>query len=324
MAETMTETLTQSMAETKIDVGTTPQVDHKENKADSAVEVAQDTTASPTQTQTQTQTTESTPGELPSAPAATVGSMGTITPPRSIIDDLTAEEKFKLQQAWVHLVRMCGNVNLPSTGAVASTPDRTNQLLSQLDGKSRDTFKTSIWSYILAEQPDALVVRFLRARKWDVDAAMDMLISAVNWRDQKGMNQNIIFQGDGVALKEEKDQTKDDKAFLMQYRSGKSFVRGHDKENRPIYIIRVRLHDPNAQTSECMEAYTLHNIESIAVMATYPSDKACLIFDMTGFGLKNMDFHVVKFLCQVFEARYPETLGLVLIHNAPFVFWGTC
>jgi hypothetical protein len=46
------------------------------------------------------------------------------------------------------------------------------------------------------------------------------------------------------------------------------------------------------------------------------------VFDLTGFGLGNMDFHVVKFIVQVFEARYPETLGAVLVHNAPFVFWG--
>jgi hypothetical protein len=38
--------------------------------------------------------------------------------------------------------------------------------------------------------------------------------------------------------------------------------------------------------------------------------------------LRNVDLHVFKFLTTVFEARYPETLGVVLIHNAPFVFWG--
>lgn len=43
---------------------------------------------------------------------------------------------------------------------------------------------------------------------------------------------------------------------------------------------------------------------------------------MTGFVVKNMDHHVVTFLVSVFEARYPETLGVVLIHNAPWVFWG--
>lgn len=35
-----------------------------------------------------------------------------------------------------------------------------------------------------------------------------------------------------------------------------------------------------------------------------------------------MDFHVIRFLVTVFEARYPETLGAVHVHKAPFVFWG--
>lgn len=58
-------------------------------------------------------------------------------------------------------------------------------------------------------------------------------------------------------------------------------------------------------------------------MVKPPGDKACLLFDMTGFSLRNVDFHMVKFLAEVFEARYPETLGLTLIHKAPFAFWGS-
>jgi hypothetical protein len=71
-----------------------------------------------------------------------------------------------------------------------------------------------------------------------------------------------------------------------------------------------------------MEAYVLHNIESLRIGAREPDDKACLLFDMTGFGMRNMDFHLTRFIVEVFEARYPETLGRVLVHNAPFVFWG--
>lgn len=30
----------------------------------------------------------------------------------------------------------------------------------------------------------------------------------------------------------------------------------------------------------------------------------------------------VKFLVQCFEAYYPESLGILIIHKAPLVFWG--
>ncbi|KAG6031875.1 hypothetical protein E4U41_007396 [Claviceps citrina] len=35
-----------------------------------------------------------------------------------------------------------------------------------------------------------------------------------------------------------------------------------------------------------------------------------------------MDYHPVKFMIQCFEANYPESLGVVLVHNAPWVFQG--
>ncbi|KAG6003855.1 hypothetical protein E4U21_001654 [Claviceps maximensis] len=43
---------------------------------------------------------------------------------------------------------------------------------------------------------------------------------------------------------------------------------------------------------------------------------------MTGFTLANMDYQPVKFMIQCFEANYPESLGVVLVHNAPWVFQG--
>ncbi|KAI1317930.1 CRAL/TRIO domain-containing protein [Xylariaceae sp. FL0255] len=245
-------------------------------------------------------------------PDPTVGTLG----------HLTQDEERKLQQAWVHLLRLCGVEGLEKVGAPTPVPDLSKQLSRELSDVSQQDFRGHLWGFILAEHPDALVLRFLRARKWDVESAMMMLVSAITWRADRRMLDTVIRVGEAVALKEGKEQTADDKAFITQYQSGKSYVRGKDKENRIIYNIHVRLHDPRAQTPYCMEEYVLHNIESLRVLIKPPNDKCCLIFDMTGFGLKNMDFHVVRFLVSVFEARYPETLGLVLIHNAPFVFWG--
>ena len=44
---------------------------------------------------------------------------------------------------------------------------------------------------------------------------------------------------------------------------------------------------------------------------------------MTGFSLANMDYTPVKFMIKCFEANYPECLGAVLVHKAPWVFQGT-
>ncbi len=232
------------------------------------------------------------------------------------LGNLTTEEKHKLQQAWVHLLRLCG----VKESITHETPDRTREFQEHLDDKSTDGFRRGLWNFILADHPDVLVLRFLRARKWEVDKAMDMLVSALNWRHERRLQDDIVRKGDSVGL--DKQQSADEKSFIAQYHSGKTYVRGSDKEARPVYIIKVRLHDPKLQSPESMEMFVLHNIETIRTMIRGRNEKACLIFDLTGFGLRNMDFHVVKFLVQVFEARYPEYLGVVLVHNAPFIFWG--
>ncbi|KAI1309566.1 CRAL/TRIO domain-containing protein [Xylaria venustula] len=240
--------------------------------------------------------------------------------PSGTLDSLTPAEEQKLQQAWIHLLRLCGTKALENSASLKRVPDITNELQQYISDKSPEAFREGLWGFILSEHPDALVLRFLRARRWDVEKAMIMLVSAVNWRVERNLSETIIHTGESVGLK--KDPSADDMGFISQYRSGKSYVHSKDKENRIVYVIRVRLHDPGMQSGAAMETYILHNIESLRILIKPPDDKCCLIFDMTGFGLKNMDFHVVKFLVSVFEARYPETLGLVLIHNAPFVFWG--
>ncbi|KAI8948353.1 CRAL/TRIO domain-containing protein [Xylaria longipes] len=240
--------------------------------------------------------------------------------PSGTLGNLTPDEEQKLQQAWIHLLRLCGVENLEGVGCPQPAPDITSELQQHVGDVSPGDFRRGLWGFILCEHPDTLVLRFLRARKWDTEQAMAMLVSAVNWRVERNMAETVVRDGESVGMKD--DPSADDKGFVAQYRSGKSYVRGTDKENRPIYVIRARLHDPRLQSGEAMENYVLHNIESLRILSKPPNDRFCLIFDMTGFGLKNMDFHVVKFLISVFEARYPETLGVVLIHNAPFVFWG--
>lgn len=43
---------------------------------------------------------------------------------------------------------------------------------------------------------------------------------------------------------------------------------------------------------------------------------------MTSFTMSNMDYTPVKFMIKIFEANYPESLGAVLVHKAPWIFQG--
>ncbi|OAA49493.1 CRAL/TRIO domain protein [Metarhizium rileyi] len=269
------------------------------------------------------------------------------------LGNLTAEQEDKLRKLWDAVFMVCGvsgehNAQLVPTndgnpGAEAETTkkkrgfsyfrgapqlastssngksatDSTNkdkyglskQYQEILESQKPEEIRQTIWAMMKHDHPDALLLRFLRAREWDVEKALIMLISAMNWRHTKmKVDQDIMRNGEAGAASDEKSGDwkirKLGHDFLKQSRMGKSFLHGTDKEGRPICVVKVRLHKASDQSPETLERYT--NI----------------IFDMTGFTMANMDYHPVKFMIQCFEANYPESLGVVLVHNAPWVFQG--
>ncbi|KND90782.1 CRAL-TRIO domain-containing protein C3H8.02 [Tolypocladium ophioglossoides CBS 100239] len=220
-----------------------------------------------------------------------------------------------------------------STGSVKDAPDdndkygQTKQFHKTLASQSPESIRQTIWSTVKHDHPDALVLRFLRARKWDVEKALVMLVSAMHWRhSDMNVDADIMKNGEAGAVYDEKNGAPDAKKlaidYMAQYRMGKSFLHGKDKEGRPICVVRVRLHKPGAQSAESLERYTVFIIETARLVLEPPVETANIIFDMTGFSLANMDYHPVKFMIQCFEANYPESLGAILVHNAPWVFQG--
>ena len=144
-----------------------------------------------------------------------------------------------------------------------------------LASMSPETIRNTIWSMVKHDHPDALVLRFLRARKWDVDKALVMLVSTMHWRAQDmHVDDDIMAKGEGGAVEEAASST-DEKAktvsedFLAQLRMGKSFLHGSDKQGRPICIVRVRLHHQGDQVEESVERSTVYTIET-ARMALHP------------------------------------------------------
>ncbi|KKK13806.1 hypothetical protein ARAM_005667 [Aspergillus rambellii] len=188
-----------------------------------------------------------------------------------------------------------------------------------------EEIRTTFWNMVKQDNPDGLLLRFLRARKWDVKKALIMLISTIRWRLLEAkVDDDIMQHGEHLALEQiagsnaaEKKQAEE---FMKQFRLGKSFLHGVDKLGRPICIIRVRLHKPGDQGTESLDRYTVFTIESARMMLAPPVETACIIFDMTNFALANMDYHPVKFMIKCFEANYPESLGVILIHKAPWIF----
>ncbi|OHE98549.1 CRAL/TRIO domain-containing protein [Colletotrichum orchidophilum] len=204
---------------------------------------------------------------------------------------------------------------------------QTQQFKEALANQSPEALRATIWSMVKHDHPDALALRFLRARKWDVEKAFVMMISTMHWRlTEMKVDDEIMKSGEAGAL--EAAQNSDPKIkqlgedFMTQARSGKTFIHGLDKGGRPICQVRVRMHRQGEQCEESLEKYTVFLIETARMVLAPPVDTATIVFDMTGFSLANMDYTPVKFMIKCFEANYPESLGAVLVHKAPWVFQG--
>ncbi|KAF9120480.1 hypothetical protein BGW39_011332 [Mortierella sp. 14UC] len=197
--------------------------------------------------------------------------------------------------------------------AAEETPASTKVSLADI-GLSVEQLRPALWNNILGDHPDSLLLRFLRARKWNVTNGMTMILKAFKWRLEDDIEE--------VKSKSEDELDAKYRGFRLQMEMGKSYVHGNDKEGRPVVYINVRLHKSADQDAKALEKFTIYVMEVGRLMIQPPVETACLVFDMTGFGLANMDYNFVKFLVQCFEAYYPESLGILVIHKAPMVFWG--
>lgn len=151
-----------------------------------------------------------------------------------------------------------------------------------------EEIREAFWNMTKHDHPDAILLRFLRARKWDIHAATVMSLSTLHWRLQDAhVDDDIMARGEEHALKQSDSdnaaERKEGEDFLVQYRMGKSFLHGLDKAGHPCCYVRARLHRAGEQSTESLERYTIHTIETTRMLLKPPVDTAvsthCLNLD---------------------------------------------
>lgn len=230
--------------------------------------------------------------------------------------NLTQEQEARLKELWEALMGVCGIVPSSESDTASTTSNRApivdqsdkkkhrlggllsrkkhddvassdsedkhglnkeyqQALASQRPEELRETF----WTFSKADDPDAVLLRFLRARKWNVHDALVMLVSTIHWRGKViHLDDDVMKNGEAGALAasttgsgEEKKLGED---FLMQMRMGKSFLHGTDREGRPLCFVRVKLHRAGEQSNASLERYTVYTIETARFMLRPPVDTA--------------------------------------------------
>jgi len=178
--------------------------------------------------------------------------------------------------------------------------DEVKKRLDNLEGKLKECSK-------LVLVDDAIILRFLRARKFDVNQSYDMLVNMLKFRTE--------FQEIGVAA-------IDPSMCENELKTGKSYYHNFDKEGRPVCYIRARLHDPYTSDVQENQRYTLLMMEYGKSLLKPPGETVTLVFDMSKAAIRNLDIKSVKFMVDTLANYYPESLGKILVYNATWIVNG--
>lgn len=176
----------------------------------------------------------------------------------------------------------------------------------------------AFWASLRNDSPDNNMLRFVRARKFKLNAIVDMAAKCLEWKVKEYPVDKWTMDGD-LEIYDSKKHPEIIKAFEME----KAYFRGVDRDGGPIVVIRVKKHFGSDCPEKDFERFICLIIEWVRIaLKDYElgNDGANILFDMNGFSLKNADLSAVKFLAKAFEANYPESLSAIWIHKAPWIF----
>ena len=211
---------------------------------------------------------------------------------------------------------------------VNSTDEKASGFYNELNQAQYDALQE--WKKNLISQKvlpnldnhdDLFLLRFLRARKFDLEKTMEMFKKFLQWRiDMKVDELSESYEMENlIAIK---------KLYPHGYHRT-------DKEGRPIYIELYDKTDVKAlfkiTTEDKMVKYYIKQYErqikyifpACSAVVKRPVEQSCTILDANGIGITSLFGPIkgfVKLASDIGQDYYPEMLGKMTIVNVGFLF----
>ncbi|ORY43665.1 CRAL/TRIO domain-containing protein [Rhizoclosmatium globosum] len=184
--------------------------------------------------------------------------------------------------------------------------------LTQVLAKFKEDLTASVPDYNPQEHSDDLLLRFLKARKYDLKKSHEMFSEYLAWRKSFGVEdivQNLAFP-----------------EFNKVVDIYPRYYHKTDKQGRPVYVevmsnLTAKMLDGSVTTPERFVQYYVREYEktlryrfpALSLKAGRNIDKSCTILDMKNVPL--MQFNsirkVMSQVAHISQNYYPETLGKI-------------
>ncbi|KAJ9451562.1 Random slug protein 5 [Diplonema papillatum] len=156
---------------------------------------------------------------------------------------------------------------------------------------------------------DECLLRYLRARKFKVKKAKEMLIASMNWRVS---HRPHLVTGCSV---------RHISAHMSNY------INGRDKHGRPVVYMRFARDPPNCSPDEKLKFLTFTLEEAIRhtklpEVEGHGVEKMVYIIDLDGFSLNapGADMGVARKWIDMLQNHYPERLHRAILVRYPSIF----
>ncbi|KGN54617.1 phosphatidylinositol transfer protein 3 isoform X1 [Cucumis sativus] len=148
---------------------------------------------------------------------------------------------------------------------------------------------------------DLSILRYLRARNWNVKKATKMLKATLKWRSE--------YKPEEIQWDEVAHEAETGKVYCADCK---------DRHGRTVIVMRPCRQ--NSKTVKGQIRYLVYCMEN--AILNLPSNQESMIWlvDFKDFDMSNISLKATKETAHILQEHYPERLGLAILYNAPKFF----